>query len=104
VSAIFSYKNVWINLIGEFGGIREKVYRDEVRVMYQNVPVSQWRTKVWARGPNQEKTRSLFMYNRNNEARSCNHFCRGGAESIVFSECVFVALDIQHATNMRHIV
>jgi hypothetical protein len=38
------------------------------------------------------------MYKRNNKARSCNHCCRGGAESM------FVALDIQHATSMRHIV
>jgi len=44
------------------------------------------------------------MYQRNNEARSCNHCCRGGAESITYSECTFVALGIQHATSMRHIV
>jgi hypothetical protein len=70
VPAIFSYKNVWINLIGEFGEIREKGYRGEIQVMYQNAPVSQWRAKFWARGPNQEKTRRLFMSKRNNEARS----------------------------------
>jgi hypothetical protein len=37
---------------------------------------------------------------RNNEARSCNHCCRGKAISIAYSECVFVALIIQHAMRM----
>jgi len=34
---------------------------------------------------------------RNTEARSCNHCCRGEAVSITYSECVSVALVIQHA-------
>jgi hypothetical protein len=41
---------------------------------------------------------------RNIEARSCNHRCSEKAVSITYSECVFVALLIQHAMHMRHTV
>jgi hypothetical protein len=44
------------------------------------------------------------MYKRKLEARSGNHFCRGKAISITYSECVCAALVIQHAMRMRHIV
>jgi hypothetical protein len=37
-------------------------------------------------------------------ARSRNHFCSEKAISITFSECVSVALVIQHAKSVRHIV
>jgi len=36
--------------------------------------------------------------------RSCNHCCCGKEASLIYSECVFVALDIQNATRMRHIM
>ena len=36
--------------------------------------------------------------------RVCNHCCSGKAISIVYYECVFVALVIQCAMRMRHIV
>jgi hypothetical protein len=38
------------------------------------------------------------------EARSCNHCCIGKAISIIHSQFVFVALVIQHAMRMRHII
>ena len=43
------------------------------------------------------------MYKRNTEALSRNHFRRGKAVSIVYSECVSVALVIQDAMCMRRI-
>jgi hypothetical protein len=45
-----------------------------------------------------------FRYNLvycNVEARSCNYRCRGEAKIITYSECVSVALVIQHAKRMR---
>ena len=44
-----------------------------------------------------------ITYKRNNEMHSCNHCCSGKAISMTYSECVFVALVIQHAMLMRHI-
>ena len=45
------------------------------------------------------------MYEQSNiEGRSCNHNCCGRAISIAYSECVFVALGIQYAMRMNHIV
>jgi hypothetical protein len=41
---------------------------------------------------------------RNIEARSCNNCYSGKAISITQSQCVFVALCIQHAMRMCHIV
>jgi len=41
---------------------------------------------------------------RNTEASSCSHCCSGKAISIAYSECVFVALGIQHAKRIRLIV
>ena len=41
---------------------------------------------------------------RNIETRSHNHCCHEKAVSITYSECVFVALVILHATRMRYTV
>jgi hypothetical protein len=43
-------------------------------------------------------------YKRSIEASSCNDFCSGKAISIAYTECVSVALVIQHAKRMRRIV
>jgi len=40
------------------------------------------------------------MDKRNAEARSCNHCCHGKAVSITYSECLSVALVIQHAKRV----
>jgi hypothetical protein len=40
---------------------------------------------------------------RNNESRLCSHCWRGKAISITYSECVLVALVIQHVMRMRPI-
>jgi hypothetical protein len=40
----------------------------------------------------------------NIEARSCNHCCSRRAMNITQHLCVFVALYIQHAMRMHHIV
>jgi len=46
---------------------------------------------------------TMYIY-RNLEARSCNNCCSGKAISITYCECVFVALDVQHAIRMHQIV
>jgi hypothetical protein len=45
-----------------------------------------------------------MYYQRNIEVRSSNHCCRGKAISIIYSERVFVALDIQYAKRTRRII
>ena len=40
----------------------------------------------------------------NIEVRSYNQCCSGKAIIIIYSECVFVALVIQHAMHMHHVV
>ena len=41
---------------------------------------------------------------RNTEVHLCNHCCSGKAVSITYSECTSVALVIQHAKSIRHII
>ena len=40
---------------------------------------------------------------RNIEVRSWNHYCSGNAVIIIYYECVFVALSIQHAFRMHRV-
>jgi hypothetical protein len=47
---------------------------------------------------------SQCTYKRNINVRSHNHFCGGKAISITYSECVSVALFMQHAKCMRRII
>ena len=47
---------------------------------------------------------NIGTYKRNIEARSRNHCCHGEAISNTYSECVFVALVIQHAERMRRVI
>ena len=49
-------------------------------------------------------TRQTMYVQRNTEARWRNRCCIGKAISIAYSECVFVALFIQHAMRMRPVI
>jgi hypothetical protein len=53
--------------------------------------------------PSNNKTNNVHL-TLTRDARSCNHFCSGKAISIIQTECVFVALGIEHAMHMRRIV
>jgi hypothetical protein len=44
------------------------------------------------------------MYQNKTETSWHNHFCRRKAIIITYSECVSLALIIQHAKRMRHII
>jgi len=51
-----------------------------------------------------EQTRQAMNVENINEAYSCNHCCNAKAKSTTYYEFVLVALSIQHALHMRHIV
>jgi hypothetical protein len=53
---------------------------------------------------NNSKQDRQCMYERNTEARSRNHCCRGKAVSPTYSECVPVGLFPQRAKRMRHVI
>ena len=45
-----------------------------------------------------------FAYKRNNEARSCDHCCRGKAIRITYSVCVSVALVTQRTKHRCRVI
>jgi hypothetical protein len=50
-----------------------------------------------------KQRQAMYVY-RNIEARSCDHCCSGKAMSVTYSECVSLALGIQHAMRIRHFI
>jgi hypothetical protein len=48
--------------------------------------------------------RQAMYKEQNTDARSRNHFCRGKARSITYSECVSVVLVVHHEKRMRSII
>jgi hypothetical protein len=48
------------------------------------------------------ESQTIYVYCKT-EARSHNSFCHAEATNITYSECVSVALVIQHAMRMRHV-
>jgi hypothetical protein len=57
-----------------------------------------------ARSEAEMSKRQAVLHKRNIKVLSPNHFCRGKAVSITFSECASVALVIQQAKRMRRII
>ena len=58
-----------------------------------------WPVSGWSKNNNAGNVHTMYI-----EARSRNHCCCGKAISISYSECVSVALVIQHAVRMRRII
>jgi hypothetical protein len=52
--------------------------------------------------PETKTRQAMNIYN--NEDSSCNHRCSGKAISITYVKCGFVALVIQHAMRMCHVI
>ena len=83
----------------KIGSRREEV-TGELR-QQQNEELQGFKSSIDIIRKNQERQSTC---KRNTQARSCNHCCSGNTISITYSECVSVALVIQHAMHMRHIV
>jgi hypothetical protein len=79
-------------------------YRSVIRIQAEKYNEAKRRICERSLRKRQAVTRQQLTYQPNTEALSRNHFCRGKAINITYSECVFVALGFQYATRMRHIV
>jgi len=60
--------------------------------------------KVTNFGFHKKKYLQCCTYKRHIDAHSSFRYCSGKAISIAYSVCVVVALNIQHAKCMRHIM
>jgi hypothetical protein len=78
-------------------------YRSVMRIQTEKYNEAKRRICEPSLRKGQAVMRQQLTYQPNTEALSRNHFCRGKAINITYSECVFVALGFQHATRMRHI-
>jgi hypothetical protein len=52
----------------------------------------------------QRKKQHKHYVKRDIEVHSCHHYYSRKAINVTYSNCVFVALGIQHAMPMRHII
>jgi hypothetical protein len=66
-----------------------------IKTIFQNLPGN----KYWKELQDRHCT-----YKCNNGPSSSNYCCRGKAMGVTYSECVSVALGIQHAKRMSRII
>jgi len=85
-----------------FGHKRKGEHSNIKREYLQNSDI--WTHRYLFLIKNLDNILHLFYCTTNIEPRSCNHCCSGQAIGITYSECVFVALGIQHAMRMPKIV
>jgi hypothetical protein len=69
----------------------------------QEEPLGRYIVERWCSSLPASQQDRQCMYNVT-QTLSPNHCCSGKARSITYSECVSVALVIQHAKRMRHII
>jgi hypothetical protein len=95
-------------LINPVQGVLHVTINGQVRMQLTTVPqaigMSETTLKIRTLNvPKISKDKTMCLL-RNNEARSREHFWRAKATIVTYSECVFIALAIQHAKRMRFII